>query len=219
MQVAVCDPIRVLYIHPHATRLPLLDIIALLSIIALEVLFLVKVFSTWVEISSYNRIEVSPIGDHIVRIVTDIVSRDIQRQLIIEELRRITYRSVIAMVLIIRYDPLSINSRCREIGLVLISTNREVERVVERHPTVIEVTHLIVRRCSELITPRGILTRLITVGVLELRQNKWRSRLHGGGEVHSQLTSGTLLRINQDYPIRSTGTIESSCRRTCQDTD
>ena len=153
VQIAVCYPVGVLHVHTHATGLPLLYIVPQLCVVALEVLLLVEVLTTRIEISTYDRIEVCPVGDHVVRIVTDVVSRDVQRQLIIEELRRIANRSIVAMVLIVGYDPLSIDSRGREIGLILIRTNREVERVIERHATVVEVAYLIGGRSSELITP------------------------------------------------------------------
>ena len=123
------------------------------------------------------------------------------------------------MVLVVGDDPLSVDRRGGEVSLVLVRPYREVEGVIERHPTVVEVTYLIVRGSSELVTPGGVLPRCITISILELRQHEGASCLDCTGEVHTELTSSTLLGIDEDDPVSSRSTIERSCRRPSEDTN
>ena len=219
VEVAVSDPVGVLHVHTHATGGPLLDVVSQLCIIALEVLLLIEVLTTWIEVSTYDGVEVSPVGDHVVGIVTDIASRDIQGELVVEELARVAYRGIVAVVLVVGDDPLSVDRRGREVSLVLVRPYREVEGVIERHPTVVEVTYLVVRGSSELVPPRGVLPSGITIGILELRQDEGASCLDSAGEVHTELARSTLLGIDEDNPVSSRSTIERSSRGAGEDAD
>ena len=82
------------------------------------------------------------------------------------------------MVLIVRYDPLSIDSRGGEVRLVLVRPDREVEGVVVRDPTIEEVSRLIVGRRSELLPSGSVVPGLVAVGILKLRHDEGRSRLY-----------------------------------------
>ena len=152
-EVTVSDPVRILNIHTEVTRGPRLHAVATCLIIALEDLFLLEVAVTWVKVETYDRVEVGTIRDHVIGIVTDVASRYIEGQLIVEELRRVTDRSIVTVISVVGDNTLRVEGRSREVSLILIRTRREAEGIIKGRPSLEEVPYIERRRRSKLVTP------------------------------------------------------------------
>ena len=86
-------------------------------------------------------------------------------------------------------------------------------------PRVEEIFWVIWRRSCQPVAPAIERSCLVTIGVLELRQDERIWKLHAAWHSNSHLSFRTAFRIDHDNTISGGRTIESCRRRTCQNAD
>ena len=142
-QIAVSHPVRVLHSHTEVARCPRLHIVAQLGIIAFEILFLLKILSARIQISSQKRVEIRTVGQHVVVILTHVAGRQVHGQLIVEELGSISHHGIVSVVFVVGHDTLGIDRRTGHIRLILVISHRQIKRVGKSGSGIEEVGRII----------------------------------------------------------------------------
>ena len=137
-------------------------------------------------------------------------------QPIIEELRRVAEREVVAVVEVIWDNSVRVDCRSRKVGLILFRTTREGHGIRIDMARLEEVVGRIARPCSigEFRSPtvnwrtgNGAVTAR-AVAVLKLRHHKGRKELRLTRIGHPELSGLPLLRRDHDRTVRRTRPIE-----------
>ncbi len=82
-QVAISNPIRILHVHTHTSRLPALFIIPQLIVVAFKIFFTFKIHPSRIEVCPHYGIKVCTEGYHVVVELAHITGGYIQSQFIL----------------------------------------------------------------------------------------------------------------------------------------
>ena len=133
----------------------------------------VEVLTTREEVERYDGITIFPLSDEVLVTLLDIVEAEVQRQLIVEEVRRVTEAEVVAIVLAVGDDPCSVGRTQREVSLILRIPDGERSSVLDIRPRVEEVCRVVLpvgrRRLS---APALHVSRRVDELVLEARHDE-----------------------------------------------
>ena len=217
-EVAVGDPVGVL--HPqvaalHVRRPELFHELRTL-VVTFETAVEVEVLAPREEVGRDQRVRVDALVGHVLVLLVDVAGRGIQTQLVVQEVGGVAEGEVIAVVFVVGDDPVGIDCRSREIGLVAVRTARKRKGIRVDVPRLEEVIGrvAVARGCIQPFAPAvdvrsaALPVESRSVAVLELGLHERVQKLRIARKRHLQGPGFAFFRRDHDRAVRSLRTVE-----------
>ena len=211
-QLAVGDPPGVLDAGDELQGPELLHI-ARRGVVTLVNLVLGDVVAAREEVNGNQRVVVEALHERVTLVLAHVGSAQVERQLVLDELRGIAEGKVVPVVDVVGDDAARIERSGREIGLVHARTTRNRDRIGLLEAGLEEIRGVVRGRGRELRTPaHGRCRSFGAVGVLELRHDERRRKGGIVGVVHAHTPLLALFGRDDDHAVGTLRTVERGRR-------
>ena len=165
-QLAVLHPVGVLHTHTVVAIGPVYRAVTQGRVVTLVHADLVEVLAAREEVETRKGIVVETLRGHVAVVLLDEAAADVERQLVLDERRRVAGREVVTVIGRVGQNTRRVGRRYRSVGLVALRTRRERYRVDDVRTRVEEVARIVVR--IDHVAPADHLTDGVAVLALHL---------------------------------------------------